>query len=205
MLWRCAKGHEWSTTLYRVKNMGRWCSQCAGNFPCGLSETKEIAHSRGGMCLSTEYINLCVLMQWMCNKGHRWFSSFNCIKHSKAWCPYCLNKHENLCREVITNILGPPSSIRRPDFLKIPEHPRGLELDIYYPQYGFAIEVQGKQHEQHVKYFHKGPEEFEKQLMRDQLKKELCEKNLIVLRYVWYYEDPNIVIPNHLRELGLIE
>jgi hypothetical protein len=89
--------------------------------------------------------------------------------------------------------------------LKIPEHPQGLELDIYYPQYGFAIEVQGKQHEQHIKYFHKDPEEFKKQLMRDQLKKELCEENSIVLRYVWYYEDPYIVIPNHLREFGLIE
>ncbi|POG76724.1 hypothetical protein GLOIN_2v1871901 [Rhizophagus irregularis DAOM 181602=DAOM 197198] len=76
--------------------MGRWYSQCAGNFPCGLSEAKEIAHSRG----------------------------------------------------VITNI-SPPSSIHRPDFLNIPEHSRGLELDIYYPQYRFAIEVQGKQHEQH--------------------------------------------------------
>ncbi|RGB29096.1 hypothetical protein C1646_767015 [Rhizophagus diaphanus] len=59
MLWRCAKGHE-----------------C----PCNLLEVKEIAHSRGGMCLSTEYINLYVPMQWMCNKSHRWFSSFNCIK-----------------------------------------------------------------------------------------------------------------------------
>ena len=96
MLWKCAKGHEWSTTLYRIKNMGRWCTQCAGNLPCGLSEAKEIAHSRGGMCLSTKYINLCV----------------------KSWYSYCINKHENLCREVITNILGPPSSIRRPDFLK---------------------------------------------------------------------------------------
>ncbi|PKC68856.1 hypothetical protein RhiirA1_506077 [Rhizophagus irregularis] len=93
------------------------------------------------------------------------------------------------------SILG----IRRPDFLKIPEHPRGLELDIY-PQYGFAIEVQGKQHEQHVKHF-----QFEKQLMCDQLNKDLCEKYCIVLRYVWYYEDPYIVIPEHLHELGLIE
>ncbi len=107
--------------------------------------------------------------------------------------------------KVITNIFGLPSSIRRPDFSKTSEYPRGLELDIYYPQYGFTIEVQGKQHEQHVKYFHKDPEEFEKQLMHDRLKKELCKKNLIVLRYVWYYKDPNIVIPDHLQELGLIE
>ncbi|GBC40907.2 hypothetical protein GLOIN_2v1629478 [Rhizophagus irregularis DAOM 181602=DAOM 197198] len=134
-----------------------------------------------GKCLSTEYVNSTTPMLRRCGKGHEWSTTLYLIKNKGKW------------------------SIRRPDFLKIPEHPRGLELDIYYPQYGFAIEVQGKQHEQHIKYFHKGPEEFEKQLMRDQLKKKLCEKNLIVLRYVWYYEDPNIVIPNHLRELGLIE
>ncbi|CAG8607947.1 9864_t:CDS:1, partial [Paraglomus occultum] len=40
---------------------------------------------------------------------------------------------------------------------------------------------------------------------RDQLKKELCEENWIALRYVWYYEDPYVIIPKHLRELGLIE
>jgi len=107
----------------------------------------------------------------MCNKGHKWFTGFNSIKHVKSWFPYCLNKHENLCHEVITNILGPPSSIRQPDFLKIPEHPRGLEFDIYYSQYGFAIEVQGKQHEQHIKYFHKDLEEFKKQLMCDGIMK----------------------------------
>ncbi|CAG8559855.1 42297_t:CDS:2 [Gigaspora margarita] len=204
MLWSCAKGHEWTAPLVRIKNKGRWCAQCAGNLPCGLMEAKEIAHRRGGMCLSTEYINLCVPMQWMCNKGHKWFASFNGIKHAKSWCPYCLNKHENLCREVITEILGPPSSIRRPDFLKTPECPRGLELDIYYPQYGFAIEVQGKQHEQYVKRFHKNKEDFEMQLVRDQLKRELCDENWIVLIEIWYYEDPHIVIPEYLKELGLI-
>jgi hypothetical protein len=47
----------------------------------------------------------------------------------------------------VTKLLGLPSDIRRPYFLKTPDHPLGLELDIYYPQYGFAIEVQGIQHE----------------------------------------------------------
>ncbi|CAB4410649.1 unnamed protein product [Rhizophagus irregularis] len=87
MLWRCGKGHEWSTTLYQIKNMRSWCSQSAGKFPRGLTEAKEIAHSRGGMYLSTEYINLCVPMQWKCNKSHKWFASFNGIRHAKTWCP----------------------------------------------------------------------------------------------------------------------
>ena len=82
----------------------------------------------------------------------------------------------------------------------------GLEIDIFYPQYDFAIEVQGIQHEKYHEFFHKGdPNNFIKQQARDQLKKELCEENLIALRYVWYYENPYIVISKHLREFGLIE
>ena len=101
---------------------------------------------------------------------------------------------------------GPPSKIRRPDFLKTPEYYQGLELDIPYYDYGFAIEVQGEQHEKFNKFFHRGdPNNFIKQQERDQLKKELCEKNQIALRYVWYYKDPYVVIPEHLRELGLIK
>ncbi|CAG8615204.1 35163_t:CDS:1, partial [Racocetra persica] len=41
-----------------------------------------------------------------------------------------------------------------PDFLKIPEHPKELELDIYYPEYDFAIEVQ-EQHEKYIEFFHR--------------------------------------------------
>ncbi|GBC07845.1 hypothetical protein RclHR1_07720009 [Rhizophagus clarus] len=94
------------------------------------------------MCLSTEYINLCVPMQWMCNKGHKWFANFNSIKHVGTWCPYCLDKHENLCRKVIINILGPPLGIHRPDFLKTPKHPQGLEFVIYYPKFRQAVIAQ---------------------------------------------------------------
>ncbi|CAG8745110.1 37793_t:CDS:2 [Gigaspora margarita] len=46
--------------------------------------------------------------------------------------------------EIVTKYLGYHQKIRRPDFLKTLEYPNGLELDIYY---GFAIEVQGEQHE----------------------------------------------------------
>ncbi|RHZ45875.1 hypothetical protein Glove_645g34 [Diversispora epigaea] len=122
-------------------------------------------------------------------------------------CLYCSKyKREELCREIVSKYHGPSSENRWPNFLKTPEHKLGLQLDIPYYDYGFAIEVQGQQHEKYHEFFHKGdPDNFIKQQARDQLKKELCEENWIVLRYVWYYEDPYIVIPEHLRELGLIE
>ncbi|CAG8838084.1 26239_t:CDS:1, partial [Racocetra persica] len=80
-----------------------------------------------------------------------------------------------------------------------------LQLDIPYYHYGFAIEVQGPHHEKYIEFFYnRDPKNFIKQQERDQLKEELCEENWIVLRYVWYYEDPFEKILAILRELGLI-
>ena len=171
-----------------------------------LEDAKQIALSRHGQCLSTKYKNNQLPLLWYCKEGHIWQASLSNVK-SGTWCPFCYRfKREQLCREIVAKYLGPPSENRRPDFLKIPEHPKGLELDIPYYEYGFAIEVQGEQHEKYIEFFHRGdPNNFIKQQARDQLKKELCEENWIALRYVWYYEDPYIVIPEHLQELGLID
>src|SRR6266496_5976369 len=205
--WRCSEGHEWNASFNNVKNNKTWCPYCANNRPCTLEDAKQLAYNRKGACLSEYYINNRSALLWMCDKKHRWFATFDNIKHLNSWCPFCSKyKREKLCHEILTKYLGPPSLIRKPNFLKTPECPTGLELDIYYPEYGFAIEVQGVQHEKYIKFFHNGdPNNFIKQQERDQLKKELCEKNRITLRYVWYYEDPYIVIPEHLRKLGLIE
>ncbi|RHZ69538.1 hypothetical protein Glove_283g76 [Diversispora epigaea] len=206
LLWSCAKGHEWYASFSGIKNQGTWCPYCAGNIRYTLEVAKQIAFNRNGECLSTEYINTRSDLLWRCTNGHLWNAPLFNIKVLGAWCPFCRNKCENLCREIVTKYLGLPSNIRRPDFLKTYDHPLRLELDIYYPEFGLAIEVQGQQHEKYIEFFHKGdPNNFIKQQARDQLKNELCEENWIVLRYVWYYEDPYIVIPEHLRELGLIE
>ncbi|RIA82993.1 hypothetical protein C1645_834484 [Glomus cerebriforme] len=44
---------------------------------------------------------------------------------------------------------------------------------------------------------------FIKQQAWDQFKKELCKKNQIALRYIWYYEDSYVVISEYFQELGL--
>ncbi|RHZ82172.1 hypothetical protein Glove_113g65 [Diversispora epigaea] len=204
--WKCAKGHEWITNFHSIKN-GKRCPHCAGNIRYTIEVAKQIAFDRNGECLSEKYVNSQSPLLWCCNKGYTRFARFNNIKNG-TWCPYCSNKYmrENLCRKIVSKYLGLPSENNRPDFLKTPEHPVGLELDIPYYGYGFAIEVQGEQHEKYNEFFYKGdPNNFIKQQARDQLKKELCEENWIVLRYIWYYEDPYVVIPAHLRELGLIE
>ncbi|RHZ66588.1 hypothetical protein Glove_306g13 [Diversispora epigaea] len=200
LLWSCAKNHKWYTTFNSVKNGNSWCPYCAGQAKNTLDIAKIIAFNKGGECISNKYINGKSHLRWKCVRGHEWNSSLASIKNGNTWCPYC-SKYKR-----VSKYLGEPSKNRKPDFLKTSKHPSGLELDIYYPQYGLAIEVQGQQHEKYIKFFHReDSNNFIKQRERDQLKNELCNENWIVLRYVWYYEDPYIVIPEHLRELGLIE
>ncbi|CAG8817854.1 13205_t:CDS:2, partial [Racocetra persica] len=116
----------------------------------------------------------------------------NSIKDLNNWCPYCrgFNKTITDMYELAQQRNGKylsekynskPSEIRKPDFLKTNKYPKGLELDIYYPQYGFAIEIQGIQHKYQTDFFHKSLEQFQNQLIHDQNKKELCNKNNIAL------------------------
>ncbi|CAG8696836.1 32305_t:CDS:2, partial [Racocetra persica] len=172
-----------------VKYCNTWCPDCAHSRPLileeakqiahsrnvgayivrvqkrlTLEEAKQIAHSRNGECLSEIFVNIRSPLLWKCAKGHKWHSTLKIVKNSNSWCPF-------------------PDKNCWPGFLKTSKYPTGLELDIPYYHYGFAIEVQGEQHEKYNEFFHKGdPNNFIKQKERDQLKKELCEENWIVLR-----------------------
>ncbi len=52
-----------------------------------------------------------------------------------------------------------------------------LVFDFFLPSLLLAIEVHGKQHIQHVKYFHRTKQDFHRQQDRDQRKRDLCKLN----------------------------
>jgi hypothetical protein len=62
--WECSEGHQWGATPDQVKGgrnkVGNWCPKCsrvrARQKQLGsLSELIDLAASKGGKCLSTEY------------------------------------------------------------------------------------------------------------------------------------------------------
>ena len=58
MMWKCHKGHIWNIPLNSIKNSGSWCPYCGGTMKLTLEDAKQIALSRRGECLSTEYKNI---------------------------------------------------------------------------------------------------------------------------------------------------
>ena len=56
----------------------------------GLKIAKDIAKSRGGKCLSTEYKNNKTHLKWQCGKNHKsWFATLSNVKDNNSWCPEC--------------------------------------------------------------------------------------------------------------------
>ncbi len=56
-----------------------------------IDDMRELAKSRGGRCLSLEYINYKTKLKWQCGCGHEWEAlPSNIIKGT--WCPLCARK-----------------------------------------------------------------------------------------------------------------
>jgi len=92
--WRCAKGHAWETAPASIlKSKTRtWCPYCARKAKLTIEEMQEIAKSRGGDCLSKQYINGSTKLHWRCHQGHEWMATPDNIKNNRSWCPVCTNK-----------------------------------------------------------------------------------------------------------------
>lgn len=85
--WQCKEGHFWEATPSKIK-CGQWCPYCAHCVRLSMEEMQKLAKSRGGVCLSTEYVNNRINLKWKCKEGHVWGASAGNIKAGK-WCPIC--------------------------------------------------------------------------------------------------------------------
>ena len=94
--WECASGHRWRATPNQVMSQKTWCPVCAkegtGNSKdkrlAGLKRMQGLANSRGGTCLSTDYLNIRTKMKWRCRQGHEWLAKPNSVVEGQ-WCPHC--------------------------------------------------------------------------------------------------------------------
>ena len=96
--WQCAEGHAWEATSNSVKQ-GRWCPICAGTLRLTIEEMQKIAESRGGKCLSKEYVNNYNKLKWQCAEGHVWKATPNNVKQG-SWCPFCAGKKKLTIEEM---------------------------------------------------------------------------------------------------------
>ena len=58
-----------------------------------IEDMQEIAKARGGICLSTEYVNNKTKLEWQFSRGHIWKQRPDMIKNDNNWCPICSRKN----------------------------------------------------------------------------------------------------------------
>lgn len=85
--WKCADGHVFRLSLYRVKNQKKWCPDCVRTKK--LFKCQAHAVELGGKCLTTSYSHASKQkMTWICADGHKWKASWASVK-SGTWCKVC--------------------------------------------------------------------------------------------------------------------
>lgn len=180
--WECEKGHRWAAIFHNVRN-GAWCPECAGCLPLSIEDAREIAVSRGGECLSSEYSSNRAPLHWVCGNGHDWMANLHSVKDAGSWCPRCPNKHESLCGEALKALFPGREFIttRAIPWLKLGKGGYPLELDFYCESLGLAVEYNGQQHYEFNTFFYANRASFERRLELDRLKAEACEENWVTL------------------------
>ena len=98
LTWQCNEGHIWESKPNDIQQ-GYWCPYCAGTARATIEQVKDLAKSKGGKCLSREYINNATKLTWQCKKGHVWETKFAVIKKG-GWCPYCAGKAKHTIEQM---------------------------------------------------------------------------------------------------------
>jgi len=115
-------------------------------------------------------------------------------------------KHEVRCRRILEDLFHKPFTSIRPDFLRYVTG-KNLELDGYNEELQIAFEYQGIQHRQFTPLFHKTYSMFEKQLQRDEWKKQKCKEHNIILLEIpdtVRYDDLDEYITRLVTDKGLL-
>lgn len=89
---QCKHNHTWTTKVSSVWH-DRWCPKCMRKIANKkvshtLVKMQKLAESKGGCCISTEYINTKTPLKWKCKHGHVWIQKpVNILRGN--WCPIC--------------------------------------------------------------------------------------------------------------------
>ncbi|CAG8849287.1 2213_t:CDS:2, partial [Gigaspora margarita] len=139
-----------------IKHAKKWCPQC-----CSIEEAKQIAHNRNNHKWSFFFAHIKHYNSWYPDCAYNRYLTLEeakqiahssnsvrlaSVKYSNSWCPYCAGTIQNILLLKKLNKLHIAGKNTRAN---------GLELDIPYYNYSFAIEVQGEQYAKYIKFFYR--------------------------------------------------
>lgn len=181
----CKYGHRWSSTTVLY---GTWCFDCGGQTRRTIEELAEVAKSRGGRLISTEYRGTESKYEFECSLGHQFTNGYRHIADRGQWCPTCNKPHksEEISRVCMEDVFDAKFPKKRPKWLRN-SRGRQMELDGYCEELSLAFEYQGLQHFQEGSLYGSG--NLQRRTADDERKRELCQEHGVRLFYFTCFED----------------
>ena len=115
------------------------------------------------------------------------------------------SKGELICRRYLEERFRKKFDKERPKYMFNSVTGKPLEFDCFNKELLIACEYNGRQHYEYTPYFHKSRADFQNQMYRDKMKRDICLKlgiNLIEVPYNIKHEEIPNYIEKELRKKG---
>lgn len=107
LVWKCENNQhpQWECSYDNAINKKSWCMHCSGKLKkdsqLGLKEAQEHAQSKGGQCLSLEYLGRQKTLVWKCSniEHNSWLAPTDLVIHKNTWCPQCAAQTQSEVRK----------------------------------------------------------------------------------------------------------
>jgi len=191
------------------KQICKKCSVKINADRCRLpyEKVKSIVESFNLKLLSTSYETTISKLEVMCPQNHIFYMDLDHIRRGQIGCE-CSTIQNNLSEVVCIKYMEYlfDAKFKKTRFPWLITEKGYMMLDGYNDDLKTAIEYDGKQHFEFVKYFHKTEEHFLKRQNDDRIKDELCKQNgvtLIRVPYTVQFKDMLEYIKNQCRQNNL--
>jgi hypothetical protein len=180
---RFACGHD-GLISFNSLDKGNRCASCAPNARVTLADYHRLAAlHKGSLVVAAATVNRPA--EWKCRKGHAFSRPYSNIQQSGTFCPFCSEGlSERICRAAAEQLFG--VAFKKTKLRGV----RGvggryLELDAHSEPLKLAVEHNGLQHYQPVRFGNQTEAEaanyFRKQQEHDRRRREFCSANGITL------------------------
>ena len=165
-------------TYNDIRN-GTRCGKCAKNARITKEDYLELARQFNGRLIRQAQTAL-EESSWECSLGHPFERSYRSIVDLQTFCKTCSSSYsEMLCRTLVENLFGAPfPCVRVGDMRSKKDRP--LELDMFNVDLGIAVEHNGAHHYKAIGNWG-GEEAFATQQENDELRRDYCRQNGILL------------------------
>ena len=100
LLWQCSCGYIWERSWDGITTKESWCPKCSGRVIPSMADLQDLATSKGGLLLSTEYKTTKNKLLWECKNKHQFLLDWSHIASQNAWCQKCAGKAKPSLKEI---------------------------------------------------------------------------------------------------------